>query len=56
MFEIFLDLPVTLLKSIEVVVERKYWLKVLVTLNFLGVDLALFYFFLLSMAALLVIT
>ena len=53
MFEIILDLPVTLLKRIKVVVEWEDWLKVLVILIFLGVNLALFYFFFLSIDGLI---
>ncbi len=47
MFEIFLDLPVTLLQSIEVVVEREKWRETLVTLIVLSssINLALFKLF-----------
>ena len=47
-FKVFPDLPVTLLERVKVVVEWEHRLKVLVTLIFLGVDLALFNFFFLS--------
>ena len=53
MFEIILDLPVTLLERIKVVVEWEDLLKVLVILIFLGVNLALFYFFFLSIDGLI---
>ena len=47
MFEISLDLPVTLLQSIEVVVEREKWRETLFTLIVLSssIDLALFKLF-----------
>ena len=53
-FKVSFDLPIILFEIIEVMVEWKHLLNVFVSLISLGFDLALFYFFLLSIILMIV--